>query len=86
LAAVNAHYCLVYFEQGGFGYSQRVTLFHLQNGRATMRWYAFRGGDFLSNEESLWTFPELRAALKHRQHQASAISSYPASVCRRNSS
>ena len=67
LAAVNAHYCLVYSEQGGFGYGQRVTLFHLQNGRATMRWDAGRGGYFLSTEESLLTFPELRAALKHRK-------------------
>ena len=81
LAAVNAQYCLVYFEQGGIGYSERVMLFHLQNGRAAMRWSAY-----LPSEKALRTFPALCAAIKSGRYHVSAASSYPASLSRRNAS
>ena len=80
LAAVNAQYCLVYFERGGRAYSQHLTLFRLQNGRAGWGW----GSDLIA-----WpplTFSELRSALRNDKHQASAASSYRASRSRRNSS
>jgi len=70
LAAVNAQYCLVYFEQGGIGYSERVMLFRLQNGRAGMRWSAY-----LSADKELRTFPELRAVIKNGRRHIFAASS-----------
>ena len=79
-AAMNAHYCLVYFEQGGFGYSERVILSRLENGRATMRWSAN-----LSDGRRFRTFPELRAAIRNGRRHIFAASSYRASFSRRNS-
>ena len=62
LAAMNPRYCLVYFEQGGRGYSQHVALFRLQNGHASRVW-----GSGLS-AHPLLTFPELRASLSSGRH------------------
>ena len=69
-AAVNAHYCLVYFEQGGIGYSERVILSHLENGQTTMRWSAN-----LSDGRRFRTFAELRAAIKNGRHHIFGASS-----------
>ncbi len=39
-AAVNAQYCLVYFDQGGMAYNQHIVLFRLHNGSPVRVWHA----------------------------------------------
>lgn len=61
LAAINAHYCLVYFEHGGVFRGQQIRLFSLQNGHAALLWNA---GLFC---QPPLTFLEIQTALKTKE-------------------
>ena len=57
-AATSPGYCLVYNEQGGIGYWQRVSLYRLNGGRASLVWETS-----LLPERHLLNFAELRARI-----------------------
>lgn len=69
-AAVNAQYCLVYYELGGFAYRREVTLYRLQEGKAIRTWKA----DIpMANWPA--TLAQLQAAIKSGKYQSEAASS-----------
>ncbi len=65
-AAVNAQYCLVYYERGGYGTRREVTLYRLQGGQAIRTWTAG-----IPSANSPATLVQLQAAIKDGKYQSS---------------
>lgn len=63
-AAVNARYCLVYYELGGIAYLHKVALYRLKNGRAVSTWE-----DDLTQEKFPATLTQLRAVIRRGKYQ-----------------
>lgn len=69
-AAVNAQYCLVYYELGGIAHRYEVALYRLQGGQAMNVWKAD-----LTQEKIPVTLTQLRAAIRQGKCQSLAVSS-----------
>lgn len=65
-AAVNARYCLVYYELGGIAYRHEVALYRLQGGKAVAAW---RGE--LNSAYRPATLAQLRLVIQHGKYNQS---------------
>lgn len=63
-AAVNARYCLVYYELGGIAYRHEVALYRLQGGQAVAIWKAD-----LTQQKMPVTLAQLRTAIRQGKCQ-----------------
>ena len=63
-AAVSPGYCLVYNEQGGIAYWQKVSLYRLDDGRVRLVWAAC-----LHGADHLLTLPQLRAQISAHKYR-----------------
>lgn len=73
-AAVNARYCLIYYEQGGIGYSLKCSLYHRQGRKAVSVWNGILLLQVVIHNAPT-TLAQLRTVIRQGRYQSWAASS-----------